>query len=90
MSLIAKKTEKIKRVLVGKVVKISSEKTIKVEVEKKFQHPLYRKTIKRHKRYLVHFEGDLNEIEIGNVVSITACTHISKRKSWRFKSILSE
>ena len=42
------------KVLIGKVVAICGPKTIKVVVEDFYRHPLYKKTLKRRKKYLVH------------------------------------
>lgn len=70
-----------KRKLIGTVVKLSSEKTVKVRVERKYPHPKYGRIVKEHKNYLVHSElGD--EIQINNVVEIQETRPVSKMKSW--------
>lgn len=70
-----------KRKLIGTVVKLSSEKTVKVRVERKYPHPKYGRIVKEHKNYLVHCElGD--EIQINNVVEIQETRPVSKMKSW--------
>lgn len=71
----------IKRILTGKVVKLSGEKTIKVRVERKYPHKKYGRIIKEHKNYLVHNE-DNTKVKIGDVVSIQSVRPISKLKSW--------
>lgn len=71
----------IKRILTGKVVKLSGEKTIKVRVERKYPHKKYGRIIKEHKNYLVHNE-DNTKVKVGDVVSIQSVRPISKLKSW--------
>ena len=66
----------------GKVVKAKMEKTATVLVERIWQHPVYKKRIKRSKKYLVHDEIGVKE---GDKVVIQECRPISKRK--RFKII---
>jgi len=70
-----------RRVLEGKVVSDSSDKTITVMVERRVKDPLYQKVIRRSAKYAVHDEN--NNAKIGDWVSIEECRPISKRKSWR-------
>jgi small subunit ribosomal protein S17 len=69
-----------KRVLQGVVVSDKMEKTITVLVERRVMHPLYKKVIKRSKKYAAHDEGNI--YKLGDVVSISECNPISKRKRW--------
>ena len=69
-----------KRTLKGKVVSSKSNKTIVVEVVRKFQHPFYGKVISRTKKYHAHDEN--NNFKEGDVVEITECAPISKKKTW--------
>ncbi|WP_160122544.1 30S ribosomal protein S17 [Rhodovarius lipocyclicus] len=69
-----------KRVLTGRVVSDKTDKTITVLVERRIMHPLYKKFIRRSKKYAVH--DDANLAKEGDVVSIEECRPISKRKSW--------
>ncbi len=69
-----------KRVLKGKVVSTKSNKTIVVQVVRKFQHPFYGKVISRTKKYHAHDEN--NNFKEGDVVEITECAPISKKKTW--------
>ena len=69
-----------KRVLKGKVVSSKSNKTIVVEVIRKFQHPFFGKVISRTKKYHAHDEK--NKFKEGDVVQITECAPISKNKTW--------
>lgn len=69
-----------KRVLTGRVVSDKMDKTITVLVERRVMHPLYKKFIRRSKKYAVH--DDANLAKEGDVVSIEECRPISARKSW--------
>ena len=57
------------------------DKSIVVLVETTYKHPLYKKTIKRSKKFIVHDEN--NECQIGDRVEITECRLLSKRKCHR-------
>ena len=65
----------------GVVVSNSMDKSIVVLVETKYKHPLYKKTVKRSKKFIVHDEN--NECQIGDRVEITECRPLSKRKCHR-------
>jgi small subunit ribosomal protein S17 len=69
-----------KRVLTGRVVSDKMDKTVTVLVERRVMHPLYKKTIRRSKKYAAHDEANL--CREGDVVSIEECPPISKRKAW--------
>ena len=69
-----------KRTLKGKVVSSKSNKTIVVQVERKFQHPFYGKVISRSKKYHAHDEN--NSFKDGDTVEIVECAPISKKKTW--------
>ena len=69
-----------KRIMQGVVVSDKMEKTIVVNVERKFPHPLYKKFIKRSKRYRVHDED--NQFKMGDIVNIQECRPLSKSKRW--------
>lgn len=69
-----------RRVMQGTVVSNKGEKTIVVRVDRRYMHPLYKKVIRRSKKYAAHDEG--NVAEIGDVVRIRECPPISKRKRW--------
>ncbi len=75
-----------KRVIQGKVIKKSGDKTISLLVERKMMHPRYHKIVKRFKKYLVHDEK--NQANVGDVVTAIECRPISKRKSFRLKEIV--
>lgn len=69
-----------KRILQGVVVSDKTDKTITVLVERKFNHPLYQKIVKRTKKYAAHDET--NSAKIGDVVKIQESKPISKTKRW--------
>ena len=69
-----------KRLLSGLVVSSSSNKTIVVEVTRRVKHKLYKKIIKRAKKYHAHDEN--NSFKKGDTVTIEETKPISKLKSW--------
>ena len=70
-----------RKVLSGKVLKKSGDKTISVEVSRVVFHPLYKKKIIRKKKYLVHDASDV--AKIGLNVRIEESAPISKNKKWK-------
>ncbi|OGG99377.1 MAG: 30S ribosomal protein S17 [Candidatus Lambdaproteobacteria bacterium RIFOXYD1_FULL_56_27] len=79
-------TERRKKVLKGTVVSDKMEKTATVLVERTFQHPLYKRTVRKSKKYKIHDPN--NECKIGDTVRLVECKPISKDKSWRLLEIL--
>ena len=69
-----------KRILSGKVVKKSGDKTISVLVTRRTTHPIYKKLIRVSKKYLAH--DSENKIIVGDSVRIQETKPISKNKSW--------
>jgi small subunit ribosomal protein S17 len=69
-----------KRILEGVVVSDKMDKTIVVEVERRVQHPVYKKFIRRSKRYHAHDES--NAIKAGETVRIIESRPLSKTKRW--------
>jgi small subunit ribosomal protein S17 len=69
-----------KRILQGTVVSDKGEKSIVVRVERRFTHPLLKKTVRRSKRYHAH-DGE-NVHKVGDRVAIQECAPISKTKHW--------
>jgi len=69
-----------KRILQGVVVSDKMDKTVTVKVERRFKHPLYKKFIRRSKKYAAHDEN--NVVKVGEIVKIRECRPISKRKTW--------
>ena len=69
-----------KRTLQGVVVSDKQSKTVVVKVERRFTHPLYKKTIRRTKNYHAHDEN--NEFKEGDIVWIEESKPLSKLKNW--------
>ncbi|ADJ22840.1 MAG: 30S ribosomal protein S17 [Hyphomicrobium denitrificans] len=69
-----------KRVLQGVVVSDKNDKTIVVQVERRYTHPLLKKTVRRTKKYHAHDEK--NSFKVGDQVSIEETRPISKNKRW--------
>ncbi len=69
-----------KRILQGTVVSDKNEKTVVVKVERRFIHPLFKKTVRRTKNYKAHDET--NAKKVGDEVSIEECRPISRDKRW--------
>ncbi len=69
-----------KRVLTGRVTSDKMDKTVTVLVERRVMHPLYKKFIRRSKKYAAHDEAGV--AKEGDVVTIEECRPISKRKTW--------
>ncbi|MGB9893779.1 MAG: 30S ribosomal protein S17 [Candidatus Saccharicenans sp.] len=80
------KREKRITTKVGTVVGKKSAKTLRVLVERLERHPVYKKTIKRKKIFLVHDEHD--KCQVGDVVRIIETRPISKLKRWRVVEIV--
>jgi small subunit ribosomal protein S17 len=80
------KTKIHKRVLKGKVVSTSMNKTAVIEVESKKRHPKYEKVIRRTKKYLIHDEN--NDLGIGDFVAVRETRPISKRKRFMLVEVL--
>lgn len=70
-----------RRVLTGKVVSDKMDKTVTVLVERRLMHPVYKKFIKRSKKFLAHDET--NACKVGDQVSIVEAAPLSKRKRWQ-------
>lgn len=69
-----------KRILQGVVVSDKNDKTVVVRVERRFSHPLLKKTVRRTKKYKAHDES--NQVKVGDMVSIQETAPISKDKRW--------
>ena len=70
-----------KRILSGVVVSSKSDKSIIVSVTRRIKHKLYKKIIRRTKKYHAHDEK--NKFKEGEKVSIIECKPISKKKTWQ-------
>ena len=70
-----------KKILKGTVTSAKNNKTIVVQVTRKFKHPFYEKVIKRSKKYHAHDEK--NKFKKGEIVSIVETKPYSKKKTWK-------
>ena len=73
---------------VGLVVSNRMDKTITVAVERRMQHPLYKKIIRRTKKFHAHDEG--NTCNIGDLVRIRESRPLSKTKRWRLIEVVKQ
>lgn len=69
-----------KRILQGEVVGDKTDKTITVRVERRYMHPIYKKYLKKSKKFTAH--DPANSYKIGDKVQIIECRPISKTKCW--------
>ena len=69
-----------KRILQGVVVSDKNDKTVVVQVERRYMHPLLKKTVRRSKKYHAHDEA--NTFKVGDVVRIEEDRPVSKNKRW--------
>lgn len=67
------------KTLTGKVVSTKMTDTIVVSVERAYQHPVYHKTIRRHKKYKAHVQADIQVMD-GDTVDIVECRPLSRDK----------
>ena len=77
-----------KRILQGTVVSDKGDKTVVVNVERRFTDPVMKKTVRKSKRY--HAHDETNEFKTGDAVTIRECRPLSKLKSWEVVSGQSE
>lgn len=73
------------RTVSGTVVSNRMDKTITVLIERRVQHPVYGKIIRRSSK--VHAHDENNECNVGDKVTVVECRPLSKTKSWMLKSI---
>ena len=72
--------------MVGEVVSDKMQKTVVVQVTRKIPHPVYKKFVKRFKKFQVHVESV--EPKLGDIVKISSIRPISKNKRWRVSEIV--
>ena len=71
---------------VGEVVSNRMAKTIVVRVQRRFQHPRFKKVVTRYKKFYVHDEKD--EARVGDRVRIEETRPLSRMKCWRLVAVL--
>ncbi len=81
MQTLPRKTTKV-----GVVINNKARKTVSVLVERTVSHPLYKKVVKKRKKFLAHDEYE--KCKIGDVVRIIETRPLSKRKRWRVVEIV--
>ena len=81
-------SEKLPRTVVGEVVCNKMDKTIAVIVERRVEHPIYKKYVRKSTRLLAHDEN--NECNEGDTVAIEECRPLSKSKSWKLQKVLAQ
>tara|TARA_Y100000590_G_scaffold106359_1_gene121083 strand:+ start:469 stop:729 length:261 start_codon:yes stop_codon:yes gene_type:complete len=72
--------------LTGIVVSDSMDKTVVINVERRFPHPIYKKYVTRSKKYYAHDEN--NKCESGDMILIEESKPLSRLKRWRVKEII--
>ena len=80
--------KKNRQSLIGRVISAKMKSTVSVEVERIISHPIYKKRIKKHKKFLSHVSGIIPKE--GDLVRIIATKPISKNKRWRVSEIIQE
>jgi len=71
---------------VGKVVSVAPSKTVVVLVERRVQHPVYKKYIRKRKKFYAHDENE--KVSLGDVIRIVSTRPLSKLKRWRVDKII--
>ena len=75
-----------RRVVTGIVVSDKMQKTIVVQVQRRFKHPRYRKYVSERVRYKAHDET--NEAKVGDTVKIVSCRPLSRDNRWILQSVV--
>jgi len=75
-----------RKVRQGVVVSDKMDKSIVVRVERTMRHPLYKKVIRRSRKFIAHDEA--NGAQVGDMVRIMECRPLSARKRWRLVEVL--
>ena len=76
----------LRKQLIGFVVSDKMDKSISVQVERRIQHPIYGKFVKKSNKFMAHDEK--NECRIGDKVRIMETRPLSARKRWRLVEVL--
>ena len=77
---------KFRKQRTGVVTSTSMDKSITISVQRRLQHPIYGKFVKKSKKFMAHDEK--NECNVGDTVRIMETRPLSKRKRWRLVEIL--
>ena len=79
-------TKRKRQVLIGLVISDKMDKTVNVMVTRLIPHPVYKKRVKRYKKYLAHVKSV--SPKSGDIVKITSARPISKHKRWQVSEII--
>ncbi len=79
--------KKVEIVMTGEISSVKAEKTVTVDVKRVFQHPVYKKIVRKKKKYLAHDKD--NKCRLGDVVKMKLVRPISKNKKWLITEIVS-
>lgn len=79
-------TIKARKVQEGLILSNKMDKTVVVGVSRRVVHPMYKKYVRRTKKYLAH--NDLTDCFVGDLVQIEECRPLSRRKRWIVKEVL--
>lgn len=77
-----------RKVRTGVVISNKMDKTVVVEVSRTVVHPVYKKFVRRRKRFMAHDEE--NRCRVGDEVMIVETRPLSRHKNWRVRKILKE
>ena len=77
----------MKKTMIGIVTSTKMQKTVVVNVDRLWKHPIYKKAIKRSKKYLAE---DLIGVKEGNTVKIEQTRPLSKRKCWKVLEVITK
>ncbi len=82
----SQESAKVRKVITGTVVSNKMDKTVVVQVERKFIHPTFKKVVKRNKKFRCHDEK--NECSVGDFISLREVRPLSKTKRWNLIKVL--
>ncbi len=80
--------KKQRKIRTGVVISNKMDKTVVVEVSRTVIHPVYKKFVRRRKRFMAHDEG--NRCHIGDKVMIVETRPLSRHKNWRVSKVVRE
>lgn len=73
--------------LTGQVISAKMDKTVAINVERIFQHPVYKKVVRKRRKYIAHDES--NKCKPGDLVKIKLVRPLSKQKKWLVAELIS-
>lgn len=83
-----KSTARKRKVVQGVVISNAMDKTVRVRIDRRYLHPVYKKYVTRKKVLMAHDER--NECKVGDAVQLTECRPLSRKKRWRVTQIASK